>query len=451
MRLTLVHPCIGRRPGQRYIRSWQMEPLPAATIAGLTPRDVDIRFHDDRLERIPFDDPTDLVAISVETYTARRAYQIASEYRRRHVPVVMGGFHPTLCPDETALYAEAVVVGEAEDAWPQLVDDFRHGRLERFYRAGPRPSLRGLKPDRRIFRHKRYLPIGLVEAGRGCHFRCDFCAVQTMFGATQTRRPIDEVISEVAALRGEKRLFFFVDDNITSNLSQAKDFLRALAPLGIRWVSQSSINAAHDEEFLDLLVRSGCRGVLVGFESLDERALRSMNKAFNMMKGGYERALANLRAHRLRLYATFIFGYDEDTPESFARAVEFAREHRFYIAAFNHLTPFPGTPLYRRLVDERRLRFETWWLDERYSYNMVPFQPARMSPEALQAHCLSARRAFYAWPSIVRRGLDPVNRSDPFMFRNFFPINAMLRADTSERDGYPLGDETWQGTLLRAD
>jgi len=450
MRLTLIHPCIGRRPGQRYIRSWQMEPLPAATIAGLTPPDVEIRFHDDRLERIPFEEPTDLVAISVETYTARRAYQIASEYRRRRVPVVMGGFHPSLCPDDVAAYAEAVVVGEAEEVWPQLVDDFRHGRLERVYRAGPRPSLRGLKPDRRIFRGKHYLPIGLVEAGRGCHFRCDFCAVQTMFGATQTRRPLDEVVSEVAALRGEKRLFFFVDDNITSNLSQAKDFLRALAPLGIRWVSQSSINAAHDEEFLDLLVRSGCRGVLVGFESLDERALRSMNKAFNMMKGGYERALANLRAHRLRLYATFIFGYDEDTAASFARAAEFAREHRFYIAAFNHLTPFPGTPLYRRLADEGRLRFEAWWLDERYSYNMVPFQPAQMSPEELQAHCLSARRAFYAWPSIVRRGLDAVNRSDAFMFRNFFPINAMLRADTSERDGYPLGDETWQGTLLRA-
>jgi len=450
MRLTLIHPCIGRRPGQRYIRSWQMEPLPAATIAGLTPAGVEVRFYDDRLERIPFDEPTDLVAISVETYTARRAYQIASDYRRRGVPVVMGGFHPTLCPEDAAAYAEAIVIGEAEAVWPRLIDDFRHGRLERVYRAGARPSLRGLKPDRRIFTGKRYLPIGLVEAGRGCHFRCDFCAVQSMFGATQTRRPIDEVVSEVAALRGDRRLFFFVDDNITSNLSQAKEFLRALAPLGIRWVSQSSINAAHDEEFLDLLVRSGCRGVLVGFESLDEGALRSMNKAFNLMKGGYGRALANLRAHRLRLYATFIFGYDEDTEASFPRAAAFAREHRFYIAAFNHLTPFPGTPLYQRLSETGRLRFERWWLDERYRYNMVPFEPAQLSPDELQAGCLAARRDFYAWGSIVRRGIDEVNRSDAFMFRNFFPINAMLRADTGERDGYPLGDEAWQGPLLRA-
>ncbi len=427
-----------------------MEPLPPATIAGLTPRDVDVRFYDDRMELIPYDEPTDLVAISVETYTAKRAYQIATEYRRRGVPVVMGGFHPTLCPDEVTEYAEAIVVGEAEAVWPKLVDDFRHGRMERVYRASSRPSLKGLRPDRRIFRGKRYLALGLVEAGRGCHFRCDFCAVQAMFGATQTRRPLDEILSEIASIRDTKKLFFFVDDNITSNLSQAKEFLRGLAPLGIRWVSQSSINAAHDEEFLSLLTRSGCQGVLIGFESLDPAALAAMNKSFNAMRGGYDVALANLRRHRLRLYGTFIFGYDADTPDSFRRSVEFAEAHRLYIAAFNHLTPFPGTPLYARLAAENRLLFERWWLDDRYRYNMVPFQPASMSADTLQRHCLEARRSFYGWPSIARRGLDPVNRADFFMFRNFFPINGMLRVDTNRRDGFPLGDEAWDGQLLRA-
>ena len=443
-----MHPCIGRRPGESYIRSWQMEPLPPATLAGLTPADVEVRFYDDRMETIPFDEPTDLVAMSVETYTARRAYQIASEYRRRGVPVAMGGFHPTLCPDEVAQYAEIVVVGEAEEVWPHVVDDVRHGRHESVYRAAARPSLRGLRPDRRIFRGKRYLPIGLVEAGRGCHFRCDFCAVQAMFGSTQTRRPIDETVAEVASLRGSKKLFFFVDDNITSNMRDAKDWLRALAPLGIRWVSQSSINAAHDEEFLDLLVRSGCRGVLIGFESLDPDTLAAMNKSFNTMRGGYEAALANLRRHGLRVYATFVFGYDNDTAGTFRRSVEFAKAHSFYIAAFNHLTPFPGTPLYGRLADEGRLRFDRWWLDERYRYNMVPFQPKAMSPAALQRECLRARRDFYGWPSILRRGADRVNRADAFMFRNFFPINAMLRADTNQRDGYPLGDQACRQPLL---
>lgn len=451
MKLTLIHPCIGRHAeDRRYIRTWQMEPLPAATLAGLTPKDVTIRFYDDRMEDIPFDEPADLVAISVETYTAKRAYQIASEYRKRRIPVVMGGFHAALCPDEVARHAEAVVIGEAEVTWPLVLDDARHGRLQKIYRSTSRPSLAGLRPDRSIFRGKRYLPVGLVEAGRGCHFKCEFCAVQTVFESTQTRRPPDDIFAELRQLKGEKKLFFFVDDNITSNLAQAKEFFRALIPLGIRWVSQSSINAAHDEEFLELLVRSGCQGVLIGFESLNPANLQTMNKTFNLARGGFEKALANLRRHRIRVYGTFIFGYDGDTPESFAPTVEFAQEHALYIAAFNHLTPFPGTPLYTRLQKENRLLYDSWWLDDRYSYNRIPFQPRGMGPEELQRGCLAARRRFYSWPSILRRGFSPVNRSNAFMWRNFYLINALHRNDVSLRDHYPLGDQAWRGEILQA-
>lgn len=451
MRVTLIHPCIGRRAGDRsYIRTWQMEPLPAATLAGLTPPDVEVKFYDDRMELLPFDEATDLVAISVETYTAKRAYQIASEYRRRGVPVVMGGFHASLCPDEVASHAEAVVVGEAEVLWPRVLDDARHGTLQKFYRAEGRTSLSGLRPDRAIFRGKRYLKVGLVEAGRGCHFKCEFCAVQTVFTSTQTRRPADDILAELRAIKDERKLIFFVDDNITSNLAQAKEFFRALIPLRIRWVSQSSINAAHDEEFLELLVRSGCMGVLIGFESLNPTNLAAMNKTFNTARGGFEVALANLRRHRIRVYGTFVFGYDGDTPESFAPTVDFAQRHGFYIAAFNHLTPFPGTPLYARLKAEGRLLYEAWWLDDRYGYNQIPFQPKGLSPELLRESCLAARRAFYSWPSILKRGFYPVNRADGFMWRNFYPINALHRNDVALRDHYPLGDEAWRGPLLQA-
>ncbi|HEX6903813.1 MAG TPA: radical SAM protein [Thermoanaerobaculia bacterium] len=451
MRLTLVHPCIGRRAGDSsYIRTWQMEPLPPALIAGLTPPDVEVRFYDDRMEAVPFDEPTDLVALSVETYTARRTYQIASEFRRRGVPVVMGGFHASLCPDEVAHYSDSVVIGEAEALWPEVIDDYRHGTPKKVYRQQGRTSLAGARPDRRIFLGKRYLPVGLVEAGRGCHFKCDFCAVQTVFGATQTRRPPDEILAEIAALKGEKRLLFFVDDNITSNMAQAKEFFRALIPLKVRWVSQASINAAHDEEFLDLLRRSGCMGVLIGFESLNPENLRAMNKTFNTMRGGYLKALDNLRKHRIRLYGTFIFGYDHDTPEDFRETVAFAREQGFYIAAFNHLTPFPGTELYRRLEAEGKLVYESWWLDEDYSYNKVPFRPAGMTAEEVERGCVEARREFYSWPSIFRRSVDPVNRADGFMFRNFFLINYYHRADVDGRNHFPLGQEDWQGPLLPA-
>jgi radical SAM superfamily enzyme YgiQ (UPF0313 family) len=274
--------------------------------------------------------------------------------------------------------------------------------------------------------------------------------VQTVFGATQTRRPLDEILEEIEAVKKDRKLFFFVDDNITSNLSQAKEFFRALIKAKIRWVSQTSINAAHDEEFLDLLVRSGCMGVLIGFESLNIENLKDMNKSFNLMRGGFTEALQNLRKHRVRVYGTFIFGYDRDTPQSFQRTVEFAQSGSMYIAAFNHLTPFPGTPLYRRLEADGRLLYDAWWLDDRYKYNHIPFTPAAMTPTDLQRCCLEARREFYSWSSIVRRGFDRVNRADGFMWRNFYLINAMHRGDVSMRDGYPLGDESWSGPLLQA-
>ena len=451
MRLTLIHPCIGRRTGQKYIRTWQMEPLPPALIAGLCPKDVEIKFYDDRMEQIPFEEPTDLVALSVETYTAKRSYQIASEYRKRGVPVVMGGFHATLCAEEVSQYAEAVVVGEAEKVWAELIDDFRAGRLKKSYQAQDRPSLSGVKPSRLIHLGKRYLPINLVEAGRGCHFKCDFCAIQSYFKSTQTRRPPDEIIEELKVLKQKKNFFFFVDDNITSNMDQAKEFLRKLIPLKIRWVSQASINAAHDEEFLDLMVRSGCQAVLIGFESLNQENLRRMNKGFNTMGGGFEKSLENLRRHKIRLYATFVFGYDQDTESAFAETVSFAKRHAFYIAAFNHLTPFPGTPLYERLQKEKRLLYDKWWLDDDYSYNKIPFLPKGISPEELQRKCVEARRAFYSLPSIVKRSFDQVNRANLFMFRLFYPINALFRAEVSQRDFYPLGDEAWRGNLLKAE
>jgi radical SAM superfamily enzyme YgiQ (UPF0313 family) len=450
MRLTLVHPCIGRKTGQEYIRTWQMEPLPPAVLAGMTPKDVEIRFYDDRMEEIPFDEPTDLVALSVETYTARRAYQIASEYRKRGVKVVMGGFHATLVPEEVAQYADAVVIGEAEGLWEGLVDDFRCGRAKKFYKLESRPTLQGLKPDRSIFQGKRYLPVRLIEAGRGCHFKCDFCAVQTVFSATQTRRPMDEILAELRSLKGSGKLVFFVDDNITSNMNEAKAFFRALVPLRIRWVSQASINAAFDEEFLELIAASGCQAVLIGFESLNPENLKDMNKSFNLMGGGFKQALKNLRRHKIRLYSTFVFGYDHDNEESFKETVAFAREQAFYIAAFNHLTPFPGTPLYKRLQAEKRLLYDAWWLDERYSYNRLPFSPKLLSPERLQDLCVQARKDFYGWGSMLRRFADPVNRHGGFMGRQFFPINLLFKAEVRQRDFYPLGDEAWQGELIKA-
>ena len=450
MKLTLVHPAIGRKPGVNYMRSWQMEPLPIASLAGLTPKGVEISFYDDRLEAIDFDRPADLVAIPVETYTAKRAYQIASEFRARKVPVVMGGFHATLAPEEVGKYAEAIVIGEAENLWHRVIDDARSGRLQPVYKSNEQPDMADVRYDRSVFAGKNYLPIGLIETGRGCKFPCDFCAIQTFFDRTARHRPIEAIYEDLAALKDKTKLFFFVDDNFAADIRFAGELAEAIAPLGIRWITQMSINAAHDEVLLDKLRKAGCVGVLIGFESLDETVLRAMRKGFNTMKGGFTKALANLRRHAIRVYGTFVFGYGETKMEAFQEAADFATEQKFYIAAFNHLTPFPGTPLYKRLQQEGKLLYENWWLDERYLYNDLPFRPDGAEPDDIRQGCLTARRSFYGWKSIAKRFADKVNLSDGLMARNFLPINYMHRAELSQRDRFPLGDVEWRGTLIPA-
>ncbi len=445
MRLTLVHPAIGHRAGEDYIRTWQMESLPIATLKGLTPSDVDVVFYDDRMEKIEFDKPTDAVAIPIETYTAARAYQIASEFRLRGVPVIMGGFHATLLPEEVARYADTVVTGEAEAIWAEVIDDLRHGTLQSRYH-GEQRSLAEIRIDRSVFAGKKYLPLGLIETGRGCKFPCEFCAIQTFFSRTYRSRPVEDVIAEIKANQKHRKLFFFVDDNFAGDMKAGRLLLPELAKLNVRWITQMSINAAHDDAFLAEMHRAGCRGVLIGFESLNEDNLKLMNKRFNTMRGGFSNALANLRRHRLFVYGTFVFGYEHDSHRSFDDAVDFATDEGMYIAAFNHLTPFPGTPLYKRLQAEGRLRYDSWWTDPAYRYNDLPFNPINMTPDEVTAGCVAARKRFYGWPNILRRSRH--HWRDAFVFRNFFLVNEMHRREIATRDGYPLGDETWRGQLL---
>lgn len=448
MRLTLIHPCIGRRAGEPPIRSWQMEPLAPAVISALTPREVPRVFYNDSLERIPFDAPTDLVAMNVEAYTAKRAYQIASEYRKRNVPVVMGGVHATLCPEDVARYAEAVVIGEAEEIWETVLADADRGALHAFYQAPGRAARPHAHPDRSIFGDKNYLPLGLVETGRGCHYRCEFCSVQSAYHHTYACHAIDDVIVEIQKQRNRK-LFFFIDDNLSADMERAKSLLRALMPLNVHWVSQCSINAACDEEFVQLLAASGCHGLLIGFESLNPTNLRKMNKGSNLKENVYAIGLANLRKYKIRVYATFIFGYDEDDESSFENTFKFAMDQKFYLAAFNHLMPFPGTPLYKRLEQENRLRYEKWWLDDDYRFNMIPFQPMRLSPERLQKGCLEARRRFFDFQHVLARSVDSVNNSPIHLWPLFFGINGLFHREIEQRNLYPLGEEAWQGTLLK--
>ncbi len=437
-RLTLVYPSVGRKPGRPYVRAWQMQPLSMAVLAGLTPSDVDIRFYDDRMESIPFDEPTDLVALSVETYTALRAYRIARAFRQRGVPVVLGGYHVTLCPEEAGAEADAIVVGDAEPVWRELLSDARRRELKPLYNGRVTSPLAGIVPRREIFGTRSYQKITLVESARGCNFRCDFCAITAFHQMAQRHRPAHEVAAEMAST--EQKRFFIVDDNFVSQPAKARELCRALKPLGIRWVGQASVHIAHDDELLQLMAESGCMGVLIGIESLDPHNLHDMDKQWNVAGSSYVESLRQFRKHGLAIYATFVFGYDHDTPETIQRSVDFAREQKLFLAAFNHLTPFPGTPLYERLRQQGRLLSDRWWLDPQGHVGDVTFRPRHMSPEDLKTRCLAARREFYSWHSLWQRGWDfQVNASSPLLLAVFLGLNIGHHFDIDLRQDMQLG------------
>lgn len=440
MRLTLIKPNMGRIEGGAYVDEGRMEPLQIGILAALTPPEVEIRFYDDRTETIPFDEPTDLVAVTVETFTARRTYEIAAEYRARGVPVVVGGMHATLLPEEAAAHADAVCVGDAESFWPQLIEDARLGQLNSFYRGEPGPPHPSVLPRRDLFRGKGYLPITLLQFGRGCRFACNFCATSRYFGQSHHGRRVEEVVREIAAQ--ERKLLFFVDDNFISDPAAAKALCRELIPLKVRWVSQASLDMTADLELIDLMARSGCLGHVVGFESLETASLAAMNKAPNLdCLHGYRRELAVLRDHGMQTWAAFTLGHDGDQRETVARTLDFALENKFAFAAFNLLMPYPATPLYHQLATEGRLLFEgRWWLHPSYRFNHAAFRPRHLSPEELTEACSAARSAFNSVGSILRRALDwRTHLRSPRRLGLYLAYNPLFRREVHKKQGMRLG------------
>ncbi|MCO6455177.1 MAG: B12-binding domain-containing radical SAM protein [Pirellulaceae bacterium] len=433
MRITFV------RPNMHDGRSLDaMQPLCFAILQSLTPSGVRTVLHDERLARVPVEEPTDLVAMTVETYTARRAYQLAGEYRRRGVPVVLGGYHPTFLPEEALRYADAVVCGDAEGLWPRVVDDARRGQLQPLYRQDGFPRLDGPPPDRTIFRGKRYAPLSLVQYGRGCRFNCNFCSIRAFYGSSLRQRPVSDVVAEIRQLR--RKLVFLVDDNIFVDKPRAAELFEALIPLNIHWTCQVSIDIAQDRELVRLMQRSGCMGATIGFESLNADNLRQMRKAWNVKHGGYEDSLRVFQEAGIMIYGTFVFGYDQDGPEAFDEALRFAIRNRFYLANFNPLTPTPGADLYAQLEQEGRLIHDRWWLDPAFRYGHATFHPRGMTAEQLTAGCLRARRQFNACASIFRRAWDRrTNARSAYRLGVFLVSNLISKREIRAKQDRPLG------------
>jgi radical SAM superfamily enzyme YgiQ (UPF0313 family) len=440
VQVTLVKPTLGSHPDGPFVDEGRMEPLNLGVLAGLTPAGVDVRLWDDRVDEIDYDEPTDLVGITVEAFTARRAYEIADEFRSRGVPVVMGGMHATALPDEVALHADAVYSGDAETRWAEVVGDAHAGRLRPRYDAAVGVPQPGTQARRDLYEGKGYLPVSLLQFGRGCRFRCEYCAVGAYFEHDQHTRPIAEVVAEIRSQ--QRRDLFFVDDNLIADHDAAKDLFRALAPLNVRWVSQASVDQVQDEELMRLMVESGCLGNVIGFESLDPDNLEQMGKRPNLT--GFDRyasAVQTLRAHHLQTWAAFLLGYDHDTPESLLAQCEWAIDQRFTFAAWNVLMPYPGTLLYERLQAEGRLLYDgRWWLHPDYRFNSAAFEPRGMTADQLTETAWQCRRRWNAPSSILRRAFDrATNMHSLTRFVLYAIYNPLYRRESLKRQGLRLG------------
>jgi len=433
MRIVLVQPNAGAaRAGDA------MAPLALGVLSALTPPGHRVTLVDERVEPVPAALEADLVGISVQTYTARRAYQLADGFRRRGLQVVMGGHHVSLVPDEAAPHADALALGDAEGIWPGLVDDAATGRLRPRYQAATPPPLLGVQVDRALFAGKGYLGWQLVQFGRGCRHACDFCSIHALYGSSYRHRPVAETVAEVAALPGP--FVFFVDDNLFADPPAALALLAALPATGKRWGAQISIDALADEATVDLLAAAGCGAVLVGLESLDPESLKEMRKSWNRLGPSYAECIARLRARGIMVYGTFIFGYDHDGPEAIDQALRFSMAQRLFVANFNPLTPTPGTPLYQRLKAEGRLLGDPWWLDPGFRYGSAQFTPARMTAALLTEGVYRARRRFTGWRSIAWRALDrQANTRTLTSAGLFFGANLVSRREIRRKQGRALG------------
>jgi radical SAM superfamily enzyme YgiQ (UPF0313 family) len=357
------------------------------TIAAHTPADCQIKMVDERISRVDFSDDADLIGISVMTPLATRAYEIADEFKRRGKTVVMGGMHVSALPEEALEHCDAVAIGEGEKVWPQMVEDFREGRLQEIYRADKLLDLgEALPPRWDIIDKTLYSPVDFIETTRGCPINCNFCAVTQYYGAKYRTKPIQLVEELVARVRpvdkvfALKNLIFFVDDNIIANRKHCIELLNMLRSYKIQWVGQASVGVAKDDELMQLMSETRCLGLFIGMESLSEDALAECGKRINK-PAEYLRAVAKLHRYGIGVQAAFILGFDNDDVSIFPKMERFIRKSNFDSLFLSILTPYPGTRFYQKIQSDGRLLHQNW---ERYDTSHVVFRPRKMTVEQLE-------------------------------------------------------------------
>lgn len=401
MRIALLSPRgpLYRHRSGIFGKSLRYAPLTLTTLAALIPPDLgaEVVIYDEGIEEIPDDLQADLIGISCITGTAPRSYELADAFRARGIPVVLGGVHPTLCPDEAQQHADAVVTGYAEDSWPELLRDFSRREMRSRYTQAPGLNIGGRPfPRRDLIKLDRYLTPYTVEATRGCIHHCRFCVVPTAWGRP-LQKPVREVVEDIE--RMEARSVIFLDLNLIGDEDYARSLFRELKPLGIRWAGLATTRIAWEDDLLKLAAASGCSGLLIGFETVSPEGLAESAKKFNMHQS-YSEVIRKVHGEGIAIMGTFVFGFDSDSSDIFDRVTDFVVEHKIDLPRYSVLTPFPATPLYRRLESEGRILTRDWGL---YDGQHVVYRPQAMTADALLSGVERAWKNTYSWMNIGRR------------------------------------------------
>jgi radical SAM superfamily enzyme YgiQ (UPF0313 family) len=403
LRINLIAPT---KQGETYLfNKGLLAPLGIMYLAAHTPPEVEVRLIDENVQRIDFSDLPDLVGISTMTATAPRAYEIADRYRSLGAKVILGGIHASMLPEEALDHADSVVIGEAEEMWPRVLADAEAGRLESLYRQETHIDFaRPIQPRRDLIDPKRYWSANVVQTSRGCPHACNFCSVTAFNGRRIRMREVDNVLEEVESLSRNnllrRKVVAFVDDNIGAHPSRAKELFRGLIPMKIRWGSQASITFANDEELVALAAESGCHFLFVGLETMSKKALEEMGKSQNRVEE-YDQAMRLLKKYNIHVMGAFVFGFDSDDETVFSDTLEFTMRNKMQVAQFAYLVPYPGTRLYEKLLQEKRVE-PRFWFEPSWDARVV-YEPVNFSPQWLADRTHKLQQDFYSYRSIYKR------------------------------------------------
>ena len=409
MRVLLLSPSSDEKRSHFF----RIPQLTLSVIAMLTPPEIEVDIVEEEVEKINFEKYYDLVGISCMTAVAQKAYQLAGVFKKKGTKVVLGGIHPTVMPQEAIQHCDSVVIGEAEGTWPQLIQDFKQNRLQKFYKSLDFDLANFPIPKRNSNHHKTPFHMQPIFTTRGCPYDCEFCSVTNLYGKKLRHRRVADIVEEITQTKEKK--FLFLDDNIVGDVKFAKELFASLSPLKICWVGQASMSLVKDKNLLRLAQKSGCIALFFGLESVSPNTLKGLPKALKSLKENND-AIKIIQDSGIMFHASVVFGFDDDDSSIFERTLEFLMKNRIVTVTFNILTPYPGTRIFERFEREGRLLSRNW---SDYNHTTVVFKPQKMTPEQLAEGFVWIGKNFYSKSSILKRFFS--NFSHPVLY---FSMNA---------------------------